>query len=73
MQWQDRDGRGDRLQQLEEAGGEVQAEGGNVDASLAAMESNSLLIIFLVAQGGKSSSSSRNEGRSVNVNNLTLI
>lgn len=61
MQWQDRDGRGDRLQQLEEAGGEVQAERGNVDASLAAMESNSLLIIFLIAQGGKSSSSSRKE------------
>ena len=53
----DRDG--DCLQWFEEAGGEVQAERGNGDASLAAMESKGLLIIFLVAQGEKSSKSLR--------------
>ena len=63
--WKDRDDRGDWCSQwFEEAGGEeAEAERGNADASLAAMESNCLLIIFLVAQGEKSSTSTRKEGK----------
>ena len=58
--WKDRDDRGDWFGHwFEEAGGKEQTEEGNGDASLAAMESNCLLIIFLIAQGEKRSTSMR--------------